>query len=517
MDIMTGARLGRAILISGARESAAASLPRRAATAAAVKGFNGALLSRAPAVASQQKLHALAGTSPPTQTGDGRPASGGDGIRGAAQKWPGGSDGGRRGGGGLPSASNTSSVRQFHSTRPAEKRDFYDVLGVGRGADKSEIKKKYFQLAKKYHPDQNKDNPDAKAKFQEVTEAYEVLSDGDKRGRYDQFGHAGVDPNSAGGGGGPGGGDPFAGFGGFGGGPFQRGGFQSNVDIDPQDLFEQLFGAQMGGRQRRPRGPRPGQDLQLRMKLSFLEAAFGTNRSLDVTYHVVEGGKRKRKTRSVKVDVPGGVESGIAIHLKGEGAEGEKGAPNGDLYVQLEVAPDPYFERAGADLHVTADVSIAQAALGGKVDIMTIDGMVEVTVPKGAQPDAVLMLRGRGLPRLTGSGASSGRGNQLVHLKILIPTTLSERQRKLMEELREEDDRLAGRSRKSSEATSSGTAESKDSGGSSGGGRTSSGSSGEDARSGISGFMLDAYDRVKAHLAGKDEKEKKKSSASSSK
>ncbi|CAM9992103.1 unnamed protein product, partial [Hapterophycus canaliculatus] len=135
--------------------------------------------------------------------------------------------------------------------------------------------------------------------------AYEVLSDGDKRGRYDQFGHAGVDPNSAGGGGGPGG-DPFAGFGGFGGGPFQGGGFQSNVDIDPQDLFEQLFGAQMGGRQRRPRGPRRGQDLQLRMKLSFLEAAFGTNRNLDVTYHVVEGGKRKRKTRSVKVEVPGG-------------------------------------------------------------------------------------------------------------------------------------------------------------------------------------------------------------------
>ncbi|CAN0482906.1 unnamed protein product, partial [Hapterophycus canaliculatus] len=113
---------------------------------------------------------------------------------------------------------------------------------------------------------------------------------------------------------------------------------------------------------------------------------------------------------------------GIAIHVRGEGAEGEKGAPNGDLYVQLEVAADPYFERSGADLHVTADVSIAQAALGGKVDIMTIDGMVEVTVPKGAQPDAVLMLRGRGLPRLTGSGASSGRGNQLVHVKILIPT-----------------------------------------------------------------------------------------------
>ncbi|CAM9545862.1 unnamed protein product [Ectocarpus sp. 4 AP-2014] len=500
---MTGARLGRAVLTSGARDSAVASLPRRAAGLVASKGCNG-VLSRAPAAANQSLRTTAARSVAGGLTGDGI-------LR------PEGSLGGSYNGGPpkLFGGVRCIPARQFHSTRPAEKRDFYDVLGVTKGADKSEVKKKYFQLAKKYHPDQNKDNPDAKAKFQEVTEAYEVLSDSDKRSRYDQFGHAGVDPNNAGAGGPGGGGDPFAGFGGFRGGPFQQGGFQSNVDIDPQDLFEQLFGAQMGGRQRRPRGPRPGQDLQLRMKLSFLEAAFGTNRSLDVTYHVVEGGKRRRKTRSVKVEVPGGVESGIAIHVRGEGAEGEKGAPNGDLYVQLEVAPDPYFERSGADLHVTADVSIAQAALGGKVDIMTIDGMVEVTIPKGAQPDAVLMLRGRGLPRLTGSGASAGRGNQLVHLRILIPIKLSDRQRKLMEDLREEDDRLAGRGNSKTKASSEGTNSKTSADSSTSGGAGGAASSDEDARSGISGFMRDAYDRVKSHLAGKEAKEKKQNASSS--
>ncbi|CAM9966311.1 unnamed protein product [Pylaiella littoralis] len=527
---MTGARLGRAIIFSGARESVAVALPRQAAAAAAAATGCNRLLGSSAAAARQQQ-DALPGADSAADSIDrdrsSYPArsegcsthhhdhhdhhhhhqSGGTG----GWKWPGAMGVGGGGGRFSASASASGSVREFHSTRPAEKRDFYEVLGVGKGADKPEIKKKYFQLAKKYHPDQNKDSPDAKAKFQEVTEAYEVLSDTDKRGRYDQFGHAGVDPNNAGGPGG--GGDPFAGFGGFRGGPFQQGGFQSSADIDPQDLFEQLFGAQMGGRQRRPRGPRPGQDLQLRMKVSFLEAAFGTNRSLDVTYHVVEGGKRRRKTRSVKVEVPGGVESGIALHVRGEGAEGDKGAPNGDLYVQLEVAPDPYFERSGADLHVTADVSIAQAPLGGKVDIMTIDGMVEVTVPMGAQPDAVLMLRGRGLPRLTASGSSTGRGNQLVHLKILIPTNLSDRQRQLMEKLRDEDDRLAGRGRSKDPSKSKEFESGSDASSGSGSGGASSS---EDARSGISGFMLDAYDRVKSHLAGKEE-EKKKSRATSSK
>ncbi|CAM9382746.1 unnamed protein product, partial [Choristocarpus tenellus] len=155
--------------------------------------------------------------------------------------------------------------RDFHSSRQTSKSDFYDVLGVGRGADSSEIKKKYFELAKKYHPDKNQDNPDAKKKFQEITEAYEVLGNAESRSRYDQFGHAGVDPNM---GGGPGGQDPFAGFSGFG---TQGGGFSTT--IDPNDLFEQLFGAQ-----RRPQGPRKGRDLQMRVQLSFLEAVGGEHR-----------------------------------------------------------------------------------------------------------------------------------------------------------------------------------------------------------------------------------------------
>ncbi|CAN0157761.1 unnamed protein product [Ectocarpus fasciculatus] len=150
---------------------------------------------------------------------------------------------------------------------------------------------------------------------------------------------------------------------------------------------------------------------------------------------------------------------------------------------------------------------------------MTIDGMVEVTIPKGAQPDAVLMLRGRGLPRLTGSGASAGRGNQLVHLRILIPTKLSDRQRQLMEDLREEDDRLAGRGSSKTKVPSHGTDSQGTTGSStSGGGGSDGAASDEDVRSGISGFMRDAYDRVKSHLAGKEAKEKKKKqNASSSK
>ncbi|CAM9879264.1 unnamed protein product [Discosporangium mesarthrocarpum] len=245
--------------------------------------------------------------------------------------------------------------RAFHSTARASKRDFYEVLGVPRGADASEVKKKYFQLAKKYHPDTNQDNPDAKKKFQEITEAYEVLGNTEKRERYDQFGHAGVDPGmGAGGTGGP---DPFAGFGGFGGPGAGAGGFRTN--IDPNDLFEQLFGAGMGG-QRRPRGPRPGQDLQIRLELSFLEAAFGTRKSVPVTYIVLEGQQRKRNTRNVEVDIPAGVENGIVLQMPQMGAEGDKGAPRGDLYVQLSVAEDPYFEREGPDLHVEAMVGLAE-------------------------------------------------------------------------------------------------------------------------------------------------------------
>ncbi|CAN0423638.1 unnamed protein product [Ascophyllum nodosum] len=493
MDIMAGARLGGKILTNGVKE-AAGSLPLRGGVVAGARGFRRAVTAPI-AVASSQCLHSLEDSRGVSWRNGASVGPTSTSVRHSMSPLL------RQGCGVISSIGGAGTIsRGFHSTRPSDKRDFYEVLGVPRGAGKSEIKKKYFQLAKKYHPDQNKDSPDAKQKFQEVTEAYEVLGNEDSRTRYDQFGHAGVDPN---GGAGPGG-DPFAGFGGFRAGGFQ-GGFQTNVDIDPNELFEQLFGAQMGGRPRRPRGPRPGQDLQLRTRLSFLEAAFGTTRDLDVSYTVVEGGVRKRKNRSVNVKVPGGVENGIAIQIRGEGAEGDPGAPKGDLYVQVEVEADPYFERSGADVHVTAHVTLAQAALGGKVDIATIDGMVEVTVPKGSQPDAILMLRGRGLPRLTGSGLAAGRGDQLVHLKVKVPTKLSSRQKELLEELRSEEDKLEGKSPSSSRPRKENE----------GYGGDWDGDKGSNERSGISGFMQDAFDRVKTHLAGKAAKENASGSNSS--
>ena len=311
------------------------------------------------------------------------------------------------------------------------KRDFYEVLGVGKNADKAEIKKAYFKLAKEFHPDRNKDNPEAADKFKEATAAYEVLSDPKQKELYDSYGHSGVDPNFQAG---QGFGDGFAGFdfGNAAGGNFH---FHSNSgsNQDIEDLFEAFFGG--GGRSRRPRGPRRGADLQMRVNLSFQEAVFGSSKDLNLRYHVVENGKQVLKSREVSVETPAGIDTGMNLRLQGQGAEGDPGAPRGNLMVQVIVEEDDYFHRDGFDVHTEAPISFVQAVLGGHVDVRTLNGVVEMKIPKGSQPDAKLLLRGKGIPRLHGNG---GRGNHIVHLKLEIPKKLSPRQEELLREFDEE-------------------------------------------------------------------------------
>ena len=317
--------------------------------------------------------------------------------------------------------------RGFRATFPslAKKRDFYEVLGVNKGASSSELKKAYFKLAKTHHPDTNKDDESAKKKFQEASEAYEILSDEDKKAAYDRFGHAGVENGGGGGGGGPGG--PGGGFGGGGfGGGFGGGGGGQNMDLN--DLFEELFSG-------RRRGPRRGANMQYNLRLSFLEAVHGCEKPINFQFQAADPatGRAKVETRSTTVEVPAGVESGMTLQVGGQGADGDKGMPRGDLYVELTVDKDRYFKRdpaKGEDVHVEVPITAAQATLGATLDVLTLDGMVELKVPAGSQPGSRLVMRNKGIQRVQ----SSGRGNQYVHLKLKIPTKLSQRQRELMEE-----------------------------------------------------------------------------------
>lgn len=339
---------------------------------------------------------------------------------------------------------NRSQNRCYHSTRQVSKKDYYEVLGVPRSATKDEIKKKFRELAKKYHPDLNKDDKTAEKKFQEVSEAYEVLEDDNKRKQYDAFGHAGVDGQA-----GAGGGDPFAGFrGGFGGfGGFGGGGFRVHTtsgDIDAEDIFE-MFSQAMGGGMRGA-----GQDVQTQIRLSFLEAVNGCSKNISYEYFIKEpvaGNKRSyqkvRKSRTLAVDIPPGVESGISMRIAGKGGEGMPGYPSGDLFVNLVVDDDPYFVREGNDVHVNVPVSLSQAILGGEVDVLTLDGMVSLKIQPGTQPETQLMMRGKGIRHVNNPGR---RGNQIVHVKVKIPTKLTDKQKKLIEEFSEEgkDSAVAG-------------------------------------------------------------------------
>ncbi|KAL3810473.1 hypothetical protein ACHAXA_010167 [Cyclostephanos tholiformis] len=322
------------------------------------------------------------------------------------------------------------------------KRDFYDVLGIGRGtSDKAEIKKAYFKLAKMYHPDTNKDDKAAAEKFKEATEAYEVLSDEKKRELYNAYGHAGVDPNATFGGGG-GGGNPFGGFQGFSGFSGSDGSFHFSTsggaqEIDAEELFEAFFGMGNGRSGRRNRGPKKGADLQMSVRITFQEAVSGTKKDLHLRYQVHNRKKNavEVKERDVTVDVPAGIDTGMNLRLAGQGAEGDPGAPRGNLIVQVIVDDDAYFHRDGMDVHTECPISLTQAVLGGTVDVRTLTGVVEMKIPKATQVDAKLLLRGKGIPHLHSVGQ---RGNHIVHLKIEIPKKVSKRQEELLREFDEE-------------------------------------------------------------------------------
>lgn len=264
-----------------------------------------------------------------------------------------------------------------------------------------------------------------------------MLSDDKQRELYDAYGHAGVDPNAGFGGGG----SPFGGFEGFQG--FQGGDgsfhFHSSggpgQEIDPEELFDMFFG---NGNSRRQRGPRKGADLQMHTRISFQEAVQGIKKDLHVQYKVHNKDKNRMeiKERDISVDIPAGIDTGMNLRLSGQGAEGDPGAPKGNLIVQILVEKDDFFHRDGQDVHTECGISFSQAVLGGTVDVRTLTGTVEMKIPKGSQIGSKLMLRGKGIPHLNSNGGR--KGNHIVHLDIEIPTHVSTRQEELLREFDDE-------------------------------------------------------------------------------
>ena len=363
----------------------------------------------------------------------------------------------------------------------ADKRDYYEVLGVNKGATDDEIKKAYRKLARKYHPDLNKDNPEAAEKFKEIGEAYEILSDKDKRARYDQFGFAGVDPNYGAGQGG-----------GFGGGF----GFE---DVDLGDIFGSFFGGGFGGggsRTNRANAPRQGESIRRTVMLSFEEAAFGCEKEIEIerveqctecggtgaekgytpetcsnchgtgtvkqtqrtpfgafsstgpcpncrgTGKIIKkpckkcrGTGQERRSRKLSVKIPAGIDDGQSVALRGQGGAGVNGGPAGDVIVTVSIRPHPLFQRDGYDVWCEVPISYAQACLGDKLIVPTIDGKVEYTMPAGTQPGTVFRMRGKGIQAVNGRG----RGDQFVKVTLEVPKNLSDHQKDLLRKLEDSD------------------------------------------------------------------------------
>lgn len=353
----------------------------------------------------------------------------------------------------------------------AEKRDYYEVMGVPKNATDDEIKKAYRKLAKKYHPDLNPGDKTAEEKFKELNEAYEVLSDKDKKARYDQFGHAGVDPNF---GGGAGGGSPFTG------------------DIDLGDIFNSFFGGFGGGaRSANPNAPRRGSDTEAVVNISFEEAAKGCRKTvsydkidscsdcggtgaakgtsaktcpncggagqvrisqrtpfgvvqtartcdrcggsgkvIDTPCRTCGGSGRERKHKTIEINIPAGIDNEQILNVSAQGNSGSNGGPSGDLHVYVNVRPHPLFERRGNDVWFEMPITFTQAALGAEVVVPTIDGRVSYTVREGTQPGDVFKLKGKGIPHLSGRG----RGDQFVRVTIEVPKNLSEKQKEILRE-----------------------------------------------------------------------------------
>ena len=364
----------------------------------------------------------------------------------------------------------------------ASKRDFYEVLGVSKDASAADIKKAYRKLALQYHPDQNPDDPGAEAKFKEAAEAYDVLSDDGKRQRYDQFGH-----------------QAFAGGAGGGGG----GGFTNVEDIFSAfgDIFGGAggaFGSMFGGGGGRRRGPRRGRDLRIVLELTLEEIDEGVTKTvalkrLDIcgtcdgsgartgtskitcktcggtgqvtrsagffqmaspcpachgTGEIIEhpcqdcsGSGTVQTRKEIEINVPAGVEEGVQLRVTGEGDAGPEGAPRGDLYCVIREKEHRAFQRSGPDVLTEVPFSFAQLALGDKVEIPTLRGKVEMTVPAGTQSGKVFRLRGQGLPRLE----SRGKGDQLVRVFCEIPNKLTDRQEEILREFQEIDGEQTGK------------------------------------------------------------------------
>ncbi len=306
------------------------------------------------------------------------------------------------------------------------KRDYYEVLGVPKGASEAEVKKAYRRLARKLHPDVNPGDKAAQKRFQEVQEAYEVLKDDDKRRAYDRFGHAGpgagFDPRSAGagfpGGGGPAG-EPFDGI------HFETG--------DLGDLFGNLFGG------RRASGPQPGEDVRGQIEVPFRDAVLGgtatlalrrekacptcggTGRTGKGTCATCRGEGVVAESERVRIKIPEGTEDGGTIRVPGKGAQGARGGPVGDLYVAVRVAPHPYFERQGNDIHGIVPITVKEAYAGAEIEVPTIHGTVTAKIPPGTQGRQRFRLRGKGVqdPR------SGGAGDHIYSVRIMIPKASS--------------------------------------------------------------------------------------------
>lgn len=351
----------------------------------------------------------------------------------------------------------------------AEKRDYYEVLGVQKSASEDELKKAYRKLAKENHPDLHPGDKSCEARFKEINEAYEVLSDPDKRAKYDKFGHAAFDPNQ-GFGGGFGGFEGFGDFGGFG------------------DIFSDIFGFGGGGG-RNPNAPRKGDNLRASLNIKFEEAAFGTKK--DVTIARIEQcpdckgtgcaegttaevcpdckgsgqvkstqrtpfgmmqsnvqcpkckGRGKiihspcqscrgigsiRRQHKVNINVPAGIDDGQTISLRGQGNSGINGGPAGDLLVTILVQPHAHFEREGTSILLDQEISFAKATLGAEIEVPTLDGKVKLTIPEGTQTGTMFRLKGKGVPYLR----STGRGDQFVTVRVVVPKGLNAKQKEAL-------------------------------------------------------------------------------------
>lgn len=293
------------------------------------------------------------------------------------------------------------------------KRDYYEVLGVLRDADDAAIKKAYRKLAKKYHPDTNAGNAQAEQKFKEVTEAYNVLSDKEKRKLYDQFGHAAFDGSAGAGQGG------------------NRGGYQeyhfNGNDADMDDMFDDIFGGMFhgfGGRSFRGRYPEKGADLHAEVSITFEEAAFGCEK-------IIRLSGRNKAAQSLQVRIPAGIESGKSIRLRGKGEPGTGGGEAGDLFLKVQVQEKPGFERKGMDVYTTVSIPFSTAVLGGEICVPTLYGNVMCRIREGTQSGTKLRLKGKGIVSMNQPGVY---GDQYARIEIQVPRNLSSQAKQKLRE-----------------------------------------------------------------------------------